>query len=665
MRSRVLSSCAAVAVATPLALSFPGGSMILAILGIGFLIFIHEWGHYAACRLTGTRTETFAIGFGPRLFGWEKDRDGKRRFTVGERQLDPEDHAMDFRISAIPLGGYVKMAGEIPGEASTGAPDEFPQKTASQRAFIISAGVIMNIITAVVFYALTYGLGRPTPPPVIAMVEPGGGAWEAGLQAGDRVESIDGNTLESDIDLLMQAALATHEPAHVVYLRDGERRETNVQARHDPEHGRMRMGFSPAQISLVLGKGDGAITLGPAEKATVGGVPVVGAREALQRIQELLARGTLPVTVDIGGKQISLAPEPAAQGVEPSEPAPRFLGIEPLHPVVVGEVLDPASKVLRTGDVLVAPVGADGTARPAPGSVAGWAAAADDDAAWSGLRVQREGTETTLDVSLATVAERLAFLRSVHLKDEDDGGARAASSPGLVQVDDAEAEVSWWYQAPASAAAQAGWQEGDRLRRVGEIEVGTFAAAQGVIRTLPAGKPVEVDVEGVDGARRTLSIEAQPGTLVGQLPIELVPALESPPGKPFGAAAAAGARRTWLEVVNTFRTIGAFFTGRVSFAKNVGGPIMIVKASSDFADRGFLQLLWFLAYVSVMLAVLNILPIPVLDGGHLLFILIEKIKGSPLKDSTMFNLQKVGMMLLLVLMVFAFWNDIQRIILRS
>ena len=141
MRSRVLSSCAAVAVATPLALSFPGGSMILAILGIGFLIFIHEWGHYAACRLTGTRTETFAIGFGPRLFGWEKDRDGKRRFTVGERQLDPEDHAMDFRISAIPLGGYVKMAGEIPGEASTGAPDEFPQKTASQRAFIISAGI--------------------------------------------------------------------------------------------------------------------------------------------------------------------------------------------------------------------------------------------------------------------------------------------------------------------------------------------------------------------------------------------------------------------------------------------------------------------------------------------------------------------------------------------
>ena len=118
-------------------------------------------------------------------------------------------------------------------------------------------------------------------------------------------------------------------------------------------------------------------------------------------------------------------------------------------------------------------------------------------------------------------------------------------------------------------------------------------------------------------------------------------------------------------MVNTFRTIGAFFTGRVSFAKNVGGPIMIVKASSDFADRGFLQLLWFLAYVSVMLAVLNILPIPVLDGGHLLFILIEKIKGSPLKDSTMFNLQKVGMMLLLVLMVFAFWNDIQRIILRS
>src|SRR5687767_1959091 len=97
---------------------------VWAILGIGFLIFIHEYGHYTACRLTGTRVETFSIGFGPRLFGWERPRGGKRVFTVGKRRLSADDRAMDFRVSVVPLGGYVKMAGENPGMERTGAPDE-------------------------------------------------------------------------------------------------------------------------------------------------------------------------------------------------------------------------------------------------------------------------------------------------------------------------------------------------------------------------------------------------------------------------------------------------------------------------------------------------------------------------------------------------------------
>ena len=96
-----------------------GGSVALAILGIGFLIFVHELGHYLACRLTKTRVETFSIGFGTRLFGWENRPGEPKRFTVGRRRLDPADHAMDFRVALFPLGGYVKMAGETPGEERT------------------------------------------------------------------------------------------------------------------------------------------------------------------------------------------------------------------------------------------------------------------------------------------------------------------------------------------------------------------------------------------------------------------------------------------------------------------------------------------------------------------------------------------------------------------
>ena len=126
-------------------------------------------------------------------------------------------------------------------------------------------------------------------------------------------------------------------------------------------------------------------------------------------------------------------------------------------------------------------------------------------------------------------------------------------------------------------------------------------------------------------------------------------------------AAGAAVARTGREVKNIFRLIGAFFTGRLSFNKNVGGPVTIVKFSARAAEHSYLSFFVFLAYISITLAVLNILPIPVLDGGHLMFMFIEKIKGSPLTDETMGRLQFVGLMLLLLLMVFAFKNDFQNL----
>ena len=164
-------------------------------------------------------------------------------------------------------------------------------------------------------------------------------------------------------------------------------------------------------------------------------------------------------------------------------------------------------------------------------------------------------------------------------------------------------------------------------------------------------------MRGTDGEERTLTMT----------PVALEP-LKGPklslaeywePYESDGIFDAAGVAfaRTGREIQNVFRLIGAFFSGRLSFSKNVGGPATIVMASSSAAQRNWLHFLTFLAYISVTLAVLNILPIPVLDGGHLMFILIERVKGSPLKESTMGKLQFVGLMLLLVLMAFAFTND--------
>src|SRR5437868_11816145 len=124
---------------------------------LGTLVFIHEFGHYAAAKLFGVRVEVFSLGFGKRLFGF------KRGDT-------------DYRLSALPLGGYVKMSGENPMEESTGDPGEFMAHPRWQRFIIAIAGPAMNILLAIVVLAVAYKLHYERPyfidqPAVISFVE--------------------------------------------------------------------------------------------------------------------------------------------------------------------------------------------------------------------------------------------------------------------------------------------------------------------------------------------------------------------------------------------------------------------------------------------------------------------------------------------------------------
>ena len=125
------------------------GSILLAALGISFLIFIHELGHFLAARAFGVRVETFSIGFGPRLFGWRRGQ-------------------TDYRLSLVPLGGYVKMAGEY-GDLRDGtvlAADDLSAKPPWQRAIIFAGGVIVNVLFAFVAFPVAFALGVPFTAPV-------------------------------------------------------------------------------------------------------------------------------------------------------------------------------------------------------------------------------------------------------------------------------------------------------------------------------------------------------------------------------------------------------------------------------------------------------------------------------------------------------------------
>lgn len=153
-------------------------SLVSVVVILGFMILIHEFGHYAVAKLLGVRVEQFAIGFGKRLLGFRK----------GET---------DYRINAIPLGGYVKMSGENPMDERTGDPREFLSHPRWHRFLIAVAGPVMNIILAIVLLTGVYMVhyeyaAYMDQPAVVGYVDPGSPAAKAGIQPGDRIVQIDG-----------------------------------------------------------------------------------------------------------------------------------------------------------------------------------------------------------------------------------------------------------------------------------------------------------------------------------------------------------------------------------------------------------------------------------------------------------------------------------------
>jgi len=121
-----------------------------------------------------------------------------------------------------------------------------------------------------------------------------------------------------------------------------------------------------------------------------------------------------------------------------------------------------------------------------------------------------------------------------------------------------------------------------------------------------------------------------------------------------------GAEKTWDMSVMTLQAVGNMIQGLMT-VKNLSGPITIAKVASDSAKAGFEAFLSFLAYVSIMLGVVNLLPVPVLDGGHLFFYMIEAARGKPLSEKIQLMGMKIGLALLMSVMVLAIFNDISRL----
>jgi regulator of sigma E protease len=216
-------------------------------------------------------------------------------------------------------------------------------------------------------------------------------------------------------------------------------------------------------------------------------------------------------------------------------------------------------------------------------------------------------------------------------------------------------------------AALAGMQGGDRLISVNGQPVSDFVAFGDLVQAQAAKSPKLVIAIERAGRPITLNVTAKWASLEGQ-PLKWVIGVGPPMAEQvtvhYGPIKALGAslQTTWHNAAQTFSMLGNMLSGQAS-TRNLSGVIGIAQVANASASMGLAWFLQFLALVSLSLAILNLLPIPVLDGGHLLYYLVELIKGSPVSEQAMVVGQYIGLALLFTLMGLAFYNDIHRMLL--
>ncbi len=222
------------------------------------------------------------------------------------------------------------------------------------------------------------------------------------------------------------------------------------------------------------------------------------------------------------------------------------------------------------------------------------------------------------------------------------------------------------FVAKDSAAERAGLKAGDLLVSAEGKTLSIWSAWVALIQANP-DKEIQIKINRLGSLfdlRLTPSKSANNTGIIGvrvdssktTIPEELQAELRYGPIDALGKAV----QETWSFSLATLKNLAGMLSGTVS-SKNLGGPITIAKFASASADSGFIAFISFLAMISVSLAVLNFLPIPILDGGHLALYFIEWLRGKPVSEQTQLQGQKVGLILLLMLMFLAFFNDLSRV----
>jgi len=665
------------------------GQLLLVVIGFGAVIFIHEMGHFLEAKWAGIRVHEFAIGFGKPICSWRKGvgfRVGSTRPDVPPTAPTPAGQGeTEYRLNWLPFGGYVKMLGQDdlnPTENSD--PDSYTQKPVWKRMVVVSAGVVMNLILAAVLFLIVFMIGLPAPSPTIGSVRPdspaahatpvGDRSIEPGLRAGDRVVKVRGRRAMSFADLSLAAAMAGRDEAIPITVeRDGV--ASPIEFTLVPE-------FSKTTHLLELGVGSALSTelesppkdpmvrvlydmhrenagLGDAPIRTrlisVNGEPVGLAGALLEAFASSKGAPVTAVYAKSDGSTFSktYSPEPELEIATTTDASGRkrsfqhLLGLRP--PAVVGACSEHArSQGLRPGDV-IARVG-DHVWPNTERAVETISAAAGSSVS---IRVLRGGAYVDLDVGVSRQG-----LIGMYFE------ATPSKLPPIV--------VRMSITDPPTEHPAPDMTPGARIVRVGDQPVASFAQLRNVLAALPPGEAelfvrLPIGPDPAAAPTQTIPLTITPGdheALAGlgwTSPInpglfKLDTTVLKASG-PFDALRM-GVSETNRYVMMTYLTFVRLAQGTVK-VEHIKGPIGIAHFGTKVVEQGFLNLLFFLAVISANLAVINFLPLPIVDGGLFVFLLVEGITRKPVSVAIQSAATLAGVVLIGAVFLLVTFNDIR------
>jgi regulator of sigma E protease len=641
-------------------------------LGLGLVIFFHELGHFAVAKWCDVQVDRFSIGFGPVLFS--------RKW--GETE---------YALSAIPFGGYVKMLGQDDADPSQLTSDEIAQdprsytaKSVPQRIAIISAGVIMNIITGLMFFVLAFRGGVEQYDRQVGTVEVGSPAWLNGIRPDDTLTEINGEPIDDFNDLQRNVVLSSGAVTVGGVHADGQTyRVTMEPTKPDDQRTRRTIGLLPARSLRIAESPED-----PTKPAVVPGSPFASIASELkpgdiirtingQEVKSypeleslMVAHRAEDVKVEIERRREGQQPEMVAINV-PRQPF-RTLGMQmdigkisavrPGSPAAdsglkagdkltmvdnkkIGDELDP----LRLPEFFAERVG-----QAVPISISREVAGSEPEKLE--MTLTPEATPGWVEhpvfrhspISVTSVGIAYHLIPTVFRVDPSGPAANAEITERDTITD---VELILREDIPAEAKETEGLKiaigEDNWAFAVWQMQLNPVSSVRVSVKT-GDDKPVTRELKLVDAtdwyvpSDRGLLTEVKTKVLKAENVSE---------------ALALGWRHTTGSTKDIYLTLRGLLTSDIS-PKELQGPINIARVAYHQAGRGLSEFVLFLGLISINLAVINFLPIPVLDGGHMVFLLWEGLARRRPNERVVAAATYCGLFFVLGLMMFVIYQDL-------